>query len=90
LSATLYRPQLEDSAFLFFTDDQILPRPVLGAANLVWGGLYTALGIVLSPFDRGEQFVQGIRGMFYSVPELFFGNIRKGTYAPGNTVSASP
>src|SRR5262245_10609770 len=37
LTSTLYVPHPEDSAFLFFTDDALPVRPLLGAANLVTG-----------------------------------------------------
>ena len=79
-SSTLYIPRLQDSAFLFFTDNALLMRPVLGLANMVWAALYGVGGFFTLPEDGGERIWQGARGVFYSMPEIFFGNIRKGTY----------
>jgi len=42
------------------------------------------------PIDGGERFYQGLRGMFYSIPELFFSNIRKGTYGFAEAVIVRP
>jgi hypothetical protein len=80
LSSTLYQHRPADSPFLFFTDNLFWARPVLGLINLGWATLNSAAGIALLPGDGGDKFVQGFRGMFYSVPELLFCNIRKGTY----------
>ena len=43
-TSTLYTAHVEDSAFLFFTDDAVWPRPLFGALNLtscaewLWSG----------------------------------------------------
>ena len=79
-SSTLYVSRLQDSAFLFFTDNALLMRPVLGVANMIWAAVYGVGGFLTLPEDGGERIWQGARGVFYSMPELFFGNIRKGTY----------
>ncbi len=81
LSSTLYRPNKRDSPFLFFTDDSLLLRPVQGILNVTYGLLHGVGGLVSLPFDGGEQFDRAARGVFYSLPELFFGNIRKGSYS---------
>ncbi len=81
LSCTLYRPNKRDSPFLFFTDDSLLLRPVQGVLNVTYGLLHGVGGMVSLPFDGGEQFGRAARGVFYSLPELFFGNIRKGSYS---------
>jgi hypothetical protein len=80
LSSTLYTPRTEDTPFLFFTDDQSWARPLLGVGNLGWAAVYSLGGIFSLATGNVEPFYQGLRGMFYSLPELFFANIRKGTY----------
>jgi hypothetical protein len=79
LTSTVYRPNPRDSFFRFFTRDAWWPRPVYGAANLLAGLGQTALGLVRLPFDRGESLLAGAKGVAFSVPELAFVNIRKGT-----------
>ncbi len=80
LSTTLYKHREEDSPFLFFTDDVIWARPILGFANLLWSAAHGLAGIVTLPAEGTEPVQQAARGMFYSLPELVFFNIRKGTY----------
>ena len=84
VTSTLYQRNLEDSAFLFFTDDALVVRPILGALNLVTGLGVSAAGLFMAPVDRGETLRAGLRGMLFSLPELVFFNIRKGSvpYAP--------
>ncbi len=89
-SSTLYRHRIEDSSFIFFTDDMVLLRPVLGAVNLAWGGLTSAVGLLSLPVDNGEQLWQGMRGMVYSLPELVFCTIRKGTYPLADVAIIGP
>ncbi|MBE7412613.1 MAG: hypothetical protein L6Q54_10160 [Leptospiraceae bacterium] len=79
-TSSFYKRNPEDSFFIFFTDEEILPRPIFGVVNFFAGIAETLYGVVLLPFDRGETFVKGIKGMFFSVPEIFFINIRKGTF----------
>lgn len=80
LTSALYRPNPDDSVFLFFTDDVVLARPVLGLANLAVALGASVAGIVALPFDDGERLWSGLRGAFFSLPELAFVNIRKGSY----------
>jgi len=80
LSSTLYGGAPEDGAFLFFTDDVFWPRPLYGAANLGYAALYTGGGLLRAPFDGGETFVRGARGVLFSLPELAFANLRKGSF----------
>ena len=84
LTSTLYVPHPEDSAFLFFTDDALPVRPLLGAANFVTGLGVTAAGLLTVAADHGARLRAGLRGMLFSLPELVFFNIRKGSllYAP--------
>ncbi len=80
LTSTVYRRSRDDSTFLFFTDDVVLLRPLLGAANLAVGAGASLIGVALVPFDRGESLAAGLRGMLWSVPELAFVNVRKGSF----------
>jgi len=79
-SSTLYEVRPEDTPFIFFTDDGLFLRPLEGVANFSYATLHGLIGILTLPFDRGGRAYQGLRGMFYSLPEIIFGNIRKGTY----------
>jgi hypothetical protein len=92
LSSTLYRHGANDSYFLFFTDDALAVRPLLGAVNLAVGAAATALGLVLAPGDGGAVLLAGARGLLASAPELFFVNIRKGSfdYVPQARAAAEP
>ncbi len=80
LTSSIYRPKPEDTSFLFFTDDVFLARPFFGAINTAWGILNMATGLVFIPIDHGSRFGQGFWGMLYSLPELVFSNIRKGSF----------
>jgi hypothetical protein len=80
LTSTLYRRTREDSAFLFFTDDAIAARPVFGALNLVAGIGVAAAGLATLPVDHGAMVKSGLKGALFSLPELAFFNIRKGTF----------
>jgi hypothetical protein len=80
LTSTLYRRNDRDSAFLFFTDDTVAMRPLFGVANLLTGVGTSAAGLVWLPVDGGRLLKAGFWGTVYSVPELFFQNIRKGSF----------
>jgi hypothetical protein len=84
LTSTLYRRNPADSAFLFFTDDTVATRPLLGAVNVVAGLGVSVAGLFAMPVDRGDLLRAGLRGVLFSLPELAFFNIRKGSliYAP--------
>jgi hypothetical protein len=81
LTSTIYRPLDDDPPFLFFTDDVLAPRPFLGIANAAAGIGETLVGILRSPFDRGRSAWSGVREIVFSLPELAFVNLRKGTMA---------
>ncbi|TGL28453.1 hypothetical protein EHQ52_19515 [Leptospira koniambonensis] len=81
-SSSIYRSNPDDSSFVFFTDDVVLLRPVYGIVNLGWGIGNFTLGIFTSPFDKGKRVMNGLNSVFFSLPELVFFNIRKGTF-PG-------
>jgi hypothetical protein len=82
VTSTLYRVQPRDSIFLLFTDDLVAPRPLFGAANLITGLAATAVGLTMLPVDSGEILWAGLRGAIFSLPELVFQNIRKGSFEP--------
>jgi hypothetical protein len=82
VTSSIYRTNPVDTSFLIFTDDALIPiHPLLGAVNTAWGILATLTGIVSMPFDRAKRFRQGFWGVMYSLPELCFFNIRKGTFS---------
>lgn len=80
LSSSIYKHLPGDTPFLFFTDDVIWPRPLYGLANTVCGGLISAAGLLTLPVDQGALTKKGLRGLLFSFPELFFFNIRKGSF----------
>ena len=82
LSSTLYRRTHDDSAFLFFTDTAPAARPVFGALNVIAGLGMAAAGLAMLPIDGGELLTAGLKGAMFSLPELAFFNIRKGSF-PG-------
>ncbi len=86
ISSTIYRRNGRDSFFLFFTDDALPVRPLYGALNVVAGAGEMAFGVLRAPLDRGRTLWSGIKGVVFSLPELAFVNLRKGTleYGPGN------
>jgi hypothetical protein len=80
LTSTIYRRNPEDSPFLFFTDDTVAARPILGAANLLVGAGASVAGLAMLPADGGAAFLSGLRGVLWSLPELVFQNVRKGSF----------
>ena len=80
LTSRLYQRGTSD-VFLFFTDDEPALRPILGLTNVLVGTGATAAGVLALPFDRGELALGGLRGVLFSLPELAFVNIRKGSNA---------
>ncbi|UFS70899.1 hypothetical protein LPW11_01645 [Geomonas sp. RF6] len=79
ITSTLYRPGPDDSFFLFFTDDAPVLRPLFGAFNLVAGVGETLYGVVTLPVQGTRHFLSGVKGVVFSVPELFFFSLRKGS-----------
>lgn len=79
-SSSIYSYNENDHLFLFFTDDTIILRPIYGFANLSLGLMQTLFGIPFTVFDKGNQFMAGLDGMLFSMPELIFFNIRKGSF----------
>ncbi|MCW7494254.1 hypothetical protein ND861_16530 [Leptospira sp. 2 VSF19] len=79
-SSKIYKTNPIDHPFLFFTEETVWNRPILGLANTVFGIGYTSMGIFTSPLDKGYRFSKGTESVFYSLPELVFFNIRKGHF----------
>lgn len=80
LTAKDYKFNEQDSLFLFFTDDKVWNRPLLGVGNLLTSAAYSVYGGVVLPFDSGKTLRKATMGMVMSLPELVFFNIRKGSY----------
>ncbi len=80
LTSAIYFPWENDSAFLFFTQEMILFRPILGTVNFLYAAISSLGGIVWFPVDEGLLLKRSLRGMVFSLPELAFFNIRKGTF----------
>lgn len=85
LSSSLYRDNPRDGFFLLFTDDVVWPRPLYGALNLLGGLAQTLAGVLALPVDGGQRLVSGAEGAFFSLPELVFVNLRKGTFEYGRS-----
>jgi hypothetical protein len=80
LTSTIYEPRLRDGRFLFFTDDVFWRRPLLGLANLGYALASSLPGLLAAPFDGADRLEAAGSGVWYSLPELFFWNIRKGSF----------
>ncbi|MCG6881760.1 MAG: hypothetical protein LJE96_21765 [Deltaproteobacteria bacterium] len=80
LTSTLYHGSKGDTQFIFFTDDVVWIRPLYGLINGAYGLITAALGVFTLPLDGGELSVSGLEGTLYSLPEIFFFNIRKGSF----------
>ena len=80
LTARSYGYNHADPLFLFFTDTVVLRRPLYGIANLLVGIGGTLTGLALLPIDGGTTLRRGLYGALFSLPELAFVNIRKGSF----------
>src|SRR5262249_44923382 len=80
LASAMYRHNADASMFVFFTGDAVIARPLLGAINLAVGLAASAVGLVTWPADGGTTLWAGLKGAVFSLPELFFQNIRKGSF----------
>lgn len=79
LTSSVYQRNDKDSFFIFFTDGNAFIRPPLGLVNLTAALGASLVGTVQLPFDGGKALKSGLRGALFSLPELGFQNIRKGT-----------
>jgi hypothetical protein len=80
ITSSLYYSWEKDSAFLFFTDDVFLLRPFMGTMNLLYAAISSLGGVLTYPVDNGSLLKRSVKGMVFSLPELAFINIRKGTF----------
>lgn len=81
ITSSVYRPGPGDSAFLFFTDDHVALRPLFGIFNLLVGLGQGVAGVVTMPVEGPDRFLSGTKGVLFSLPELVFINLRKGSMA---------
>jgi hypothetical protein len=81
LTAQSYEHSDDEPIFLFFTDDVLLRRPLYGIANLAVGVGGTLAGLAWLPVDHGAILRAGLNGALFSLPEIAFINIRKGSFA---------
>ncbi len=79
LTSSVYQRNDKDSFFIFFTDGNAMLRPPLGLVNLTAALGASLVGAVQFPFDGGKALKSGLRGALFSLPELGFQNIRKGS-----------
>ncbi len=84
LTSTVYRANDTDAFFLFFTDDDVPLRPLYGLANVAAGTGQALWGALRAPFDRGATLRAGLSGIAFSLPELLWINLRKGTFEYGH------
>ncbi len=70
----------DDAFFVFFTDGDLVFRPVGGLFNTAAGIGQSIWGFLSWPFDAGRNLQSGAKGILMSLPELLFFNMRKGSY----------
>ena len=80
VSSRLYKYNPDDALFVFFTDDNVLFRPLFGLVNTAAGIGQSVYGVFSWPLDSGKNLQSGATGILMSLPELFFFNMRKGSY----------
>jgi hypothetical protein len=80
LSSSVYKTNPDDSFFVFFTDNELLFRPLYGAVNTLAGLGQGMLGLFTWPYDEGAMLSSGGNGILMSLPELLFINMRKGSF----------
>jgi len=80
VSSRLYRYNPDDALFVFFTDGSVPLRPLFGAVNTAAGIGQSVYGLFSWPLDAGKNLRSGATGILMSLPELFFFNMRKGSY----------
>jgi hypothetical protein len=79
ITASFYEPADHAGFFVFFADSPWPLRPIFGALNLAAAVVRSGVGLATLPFDRGAGLRHGLDGALWSVPELGFANVRKGT-----------
>lgn len=87
LTSEVYQYNTNDSFFIFFTEQNVYLRPVLGLFNMSFSLLKISYDILKLPYDIYNEQVyisKEFRGLFFSFTELGFVNVRKGTYLYNN------
>lgn len=79
-TTTVYDGSVGDDPFFFFSDGSAWLRPPQGVVNFSYALGHATFGLITVPFDRGRLAFRGLRGAFYSVPEIVGISIRKGRY----------
>lgn len=92
LTSRVYRWHRADPVFLLFSDDLPALRPLVGIVNLATSVAVTAAGLAWLPVDSGTLLSDALNGALYSLPELAFVSIRKGTFplAPRAWLTPAP
>lgn len=79
-AARSYNAHDDDPVFALFTDRAPALRPVFGAVNIATGFVNASVGTLSAPLDGGRRMRRGLSGVLFSLPELGFVSLRKGTY----------
>ncbi|MEM7182513.1 MAG: hypothetical protein AAF518_16485 [Spirochaetota bacterium] len=79
-TSSIFRFSESKQAFLFFTDDSFWLRPGYGLINSMAGLGQFLYGLPKAPFDKGKTARYGLQTVLFSLPEIFFFNIRKGYF----------
>ncbi len=79
-AAHSYNAHDDDPVFALFTDRAPALRPVFGAVNIATGLVHASVGTLSAPIDGGRRLRRGLSGVLFSLPELAFIGLRKGTY----------
>ncbi|MDD1641414.1 MAG: hypothetical protein LUQ68_07970, partial [Methylococcaceae bacterium] len=69
-TSTLYTYNPDDAFFVFFTDDNLVLRPIFGLFNTAAGIGQSIFGFLSWPFDYGKNLKSGATGVLMSLPEL--------------------
>jgi len=80
VTSSLCRRGGGNEGFLLFTREAGPLRPLYGAINLAWSLPQAVCGLFSWPFDGGRELRKGGFGVLFSLPELFFINLRKGSF----------
>jgi len=81
LTSSVYEREPDESLFVLYADAPVALRPLFGGFNLATGVLHTVAGLVRLPFEGPTALLAGLRGVVFSVPELAFVQLRRGTRA---------
>lgn len=89
LSSKYYSFNPNDSFFIFFTENHFFIMPVFGIINFAGSIIYLIFDFIKQPYDflivKKEIFYSTaieLRGVFFSLTEIFFISVRKGTFLP--------